>query len=708
MPDFPTASITFQTLPSILQHDTKVKVAGIDIDGILRGKLMSKKKFLSVAKDGFGFCSVIYGWDMHDQTYFKELKVSNKENGYRDIIAIPDLSSFRRIPWEENVPFFLVSFFDPDTGGPLNVCPRNLLKSISDKIEEQGFSAMAGAEYEFYQFRVPTDGTVAASERNSSTTARFLQQNPVNALPSLTEGMFGYSLTRPVHNQEYYYGVYDACEKFNCSIESWHTESGPGVFEAALEFSEINQMADKAGLFKYVVKSLGSKFGITPCFMAKPREGLPGNSGHMHVSIVDKSGKNMFYRGSEEPNPKYQDLAFLSDMGRHFLAGLLDGLPDIMPMIAPTINSYKRLVENFWAPVTVSWGLEHRAASIRLIAPPTASPKATRFEVRVPGADANPFLALTAILALGWRGIEKKLEIKLPPLGKGEDVGGGSDNGTRLAKSLKEAVVQMTRIGSVAREVFGDEFVDHFGGTRDHEVKLWDEAVTDWEVRRYIETACCTVPPAVVGEYKAKGDYIDVDGMQVYTTGPSGATSAIFIIYDIFGYSPQALQGADILAHADQSHQYQVFMPDFFYGKPLPLSVFPPDTDEKKKQMGDFFGGPAAPPKNAEKVPELVKKLGQKYTNVQKWAGLGMCWGGKIISLTSQSGTPWSAAAEVHPAMVDPNDAKGIKAPLCMLASADENPQDVEDFKKNLSVESHVETFSDQVHGWMAARLVQR
>lgn len=200
----------------------------------------------------------------------------------------------------------------------------------------------------------------------------------------------------------------------------------------------------------------------------------------MHVSIVDKSGKNLFYRGSEDPDPPYPDLAHLSDLGRHFLAGLLDGLPDIMPIVAPTINSYKRLVENFWAPVTVSWGLEHRAASIRLIAPPTASPKATRFEVRVAGADANPHLVLAAILALGWRGVKKRIEIGVPPLGKGQDIGGEADKGVRLAKSLKEATATMTRKGSVAREVFGDEFVEHFGGTREHEVRLWEEAVTDW------------------------------------------------------------------------------------------------------------------------------------------------------------------------------------------------------------------------------------
>lgn len=292
--------------------------------------------------------------------------------------------------------------------------------------------------------------------------------------------MFGYSLTRPVHNQDYYYDIFNTCQAFRCDIEGWHTESGPGVYEAALEFGELRQMADRATLFKYVVKSVGIKHGITPCFMAKPKQGLPGNSGHMHVSLVDADGKNLFYRGETDPNPPYPDVADLSDLGRHFLAGILEGLPDVMPMVAPTINSYKRLVENFWAPVTVSWGLEHRAASIRLIAPPTAKPGATRFEVRVPGADANPYYVMAAILALGWRGVEKKLDFPCPPLGKGEDVGGSSDTGARLAKTLREATDRFMREGSIAREVFGDEFVEHFGGTRAHEIRLWDEAVTDW------------------------------------------------------------------------------------------------------------------------------------------------------------------------------------------------------------------------------------
>jgi glutamine synthetase len=146
MPEHEDDEVTIESLPDLLLNDTKVKVAGVDIDGILRGKLISKKKFLSIAESGFGFCSVIFGWDMHDQTYFKELKVSNAENGYRDMIAVPDLSSYRRIPWEDNVPFFLVSFMDPDTRGPISACPRGLLRTVVNQIEREGLQAMAGGE----------------------------------------------------------------------------------------------------------------------------------------------------------------------------------------------------------------------------------------------------------------------------------------------------------------------------------------------------------------------------------------------------------------------------------------------------------------------------------------------------------------------------------------------------------------------------------
>ena len=140
-------TVTLESLPKLLENDNKVKVAGVDVDGQLRGKLMSKKKFLSIARDGFGFCSVIFGWDMHDQQYFKELKISNSENGFQDIIAVPDFDSYRRIPWEDDVPFFLISFFNPTSTKPaLSVCPRGMLNTVCKRLDKRGMSAMAGGE----------------------------------------------------------------------------------------------------------------------------------------------------------------------------------------------------------------------------------------------------------------------------------------------------------------------------------------------------------------------------------------------------------------------------------------------------------------------------------------------------------------------------------------------------------------------------------
>ena len=155
-----------------------------------------------------------------------------------------------------------------------------------------------------------------------------------------------------------------------------------------------------------------------------------------------------------------------------------------------------------------------------------------------------------------------------------------------------------------------------------------------------------------------------------------------------------------MLAHSDdEHHQYQVFMPDLFRGHPAPLEIFPPDTPEKQKQLGDFFQGPAATDKIVPQVPRLIEELTARSNGtITGWGAVGYCWGGKIISLTSQANTAFKAVAECHPAMVDPADAKGISVPIAMLASGDEDKDAVAGFEKNLGVKHHVETFGDQLH----------
>jgi len=216
--------------------------------------------------------------------------------------------------------------------------------------------------------------------------------------------------------------------------------------------------------------------------------------------------------------------------------------------------------------------------------------------------------------------------------------------------------------------------------------------------------ACCNVPPVISSGYSAKGSYDTVDGFKTYATGPGDASRGIVVVFDIFGYFDQTIQGADILATSDAHHKYKVVMPDWFKGDACPIEWYPPTTDQKKKDLGGWFG--KHPPAGvAEALPNYVKALNDKYPSVKSWGVLGYCWGGKVVSLvTSSDSNPFKAGAACHPAMVEPKDASAIKVPFAMLASGEEPADKVKEFESNLSGPKHVEIFEDQVHGWMAAR----
>ncbi|CAG7990490.1 unnamed protein product [Penicillium olsonii] len=189
-------------------------------------------------------------------------------------------------------------------------------------------------------------------------------------------------------------------------------------------------------------------------------------------------------------------------------------------------------------------------------------------------------------------------------------------------------------------------------------------------------------------------------------TGPESATDAILLIYDIFGFFPQTIQGADILANSSETRKYRVFMPDFFEGKPADISWYPPSTKDHADSLNTFFSTQAAPPKTLSKIPGVVEDANKTAGHgFAKWAIVGHCWGGKIASLSAgKDNTTFKAAVQCHPAMVDPADATEVNVPMALLASKDEPAGDVAAYQANLKVPNHVETFSDQIHGWMAAR----
>jgi glutamine synthetase len=426
----------------------KVKVAITDIDGILRGKYLHKDKFISALEGGFGFCNVVFGWDSGDLAY-EGMDFTGWHTGYPDAVARLDPASFRKVPWDQDVPFLLGDF-------DLEICPRNLLKRVQKQAEKSGFQAYFGQEFEWFNFRETTEDLNA---RN------FHEPEP------LTPGMFGYSLLRMARNSGFLNELYDLMYQFNVPLEGLHTETGPGVLEAAILYAGVLESADRAVLFKSGVKEIGLRHGIMPTFMAKINEKLPGCSGHLHQSLWDGK-RNLFF---DDKRPQK-----MSALMESYVAGLLHCLPHVLPMYAPTINSFKRLVEGAWAPTTLTWAIDNRTTCIRAL--PGGS-KSTRIELRVVGSDANPYLAHAASLASGLYGVRHKLKLRQKPT-----VGNGyRDLSNGVLPSNLWAATQAMKESRVAEELFGKEFVEHFTGTREWEWKQHAKAVTDWEYKRYFE-----------------------------------------------------------------------------------------------------------------------------------------------------------------------------------------------------------------------------
>jgi len=434
----------------------KVKVAITDVDGILRGKYINKQKFESALESGFGFCNVIFGWDAADVCY-DDAAFTGWHSGYPDAHARLDLGTYREVPWDGQVPFLLGEFVD-EGGQPLGICPRQTLKRVLARAERAGFAAFTSLEYEFFHFR---------------ETAQSLADKGYAQPAPLSPGMFGYSLLRLGQSRAYVNALFDEMAAFGVPIEGLHTETGPGVMEAAILYGPALESGDRAVLFKSGAKEIGHRFGILPSFMAKWNADLPGCSGHIHQSLWDAAGKKNLFHDPRDP-------AQMSALFKSYLAGQLRALPELLPLYAPTVNSYKRLVEGAWAPTRANWGVDNRTTALRVI---PGGAKATRVETRVGGSDANPYLALAAAIGSGLWGIEQKLKLDAAAV-----TGSGYADATApaLPRNLAEATERF-QSSAVARDLFGDAFVDHFATSRRWEWRQYSKAVTDWERRRYFE-----------------------------------------------------------------------------------------------------------------------------------------------------------------------------------------------------------------------------
>ncbi len=428
----------------------RVKLGVTDIDGVLRGKYVSLEKFFSSAKSALGFCDVIFGWDIADELY-DNVQATGWHTGYPDGAAKIDLTTFRLIPWEPGTAFFLLDMCTK-AGDPLLLSPRQLFLHVLQEAAKRGYEAFFSAEYEFWLF---------------DETAATLREKGFRNLKPLSPGMFGYSVLRASQNQQLVIDIMEQLAGFNVALEGFHTETGPGVYEAAIAVDSGIAAADKAALFKTAVKEICARHGVTPTFMAKWKADLPGSSGHIHQSLWQ--GKNLFHAtdGSLPPAMRY------------YINGLIENLPGVMAMICPTINSYKRTVPGAWAPVNATWDVDNRTTAVRAI---PGSAKSARIELRLSGADINPYLAMAASLAAGLDGIERGAEPP-EPTRNAYDASGA----TSLPRNLGEAT-RLFRVSKFTRRWFGAEFVDHFAATREWEVRQYEKAVTDWELSRYLES----------------------------------------------------------------------------------------------------------------------------------------------------------------------------------------------------------------------------
>lgn len=430
-----------------------VQIGITDLDGVIRGKYMHKTKFEKNIANGFGFCNVIFGWDMHDEC-IDGLDVSGWHNGYMDYILRVDVSSKRILGLENNMAYFFADYHDMSNAAE-KVCPRSILIKILEKASRFELEPIYGVDIEWFNFRKD----LFDNDRFNNLEGK-----------TITNGMFGYSLNRLKSNHQYFIDILKFANTAGIPIESLHTETGPGVVETALIKKGALYMADNIVLFKNLVKQIGENHGILPSFMAKWNENLPGCSAHLHHSMSPASSRQFGFR--EDGN--------LDRFTEHFLAGQLLLLPELLPFYAPTVNSYKRFRAGSWAPTTVSWGFENRTTAVRLI---SEENQALRLELRVPGADANPYLSIAASLASGLYGLEHELRLETGAITSNAY----TDNTLKkLSPNLKEATDLMFR-SEKARSIFGDTFIDHFAKTRYVEWEKFQNAVSGWELERYFE-----------------------------------------------------------------------------------------------------------------------------------------------------------------------------------------------------------------------------
>lgn len=431
-----------------------VKVGLFDNDGVMLGKYMSKSKFFAALDGGFAFCDVIVGWDVKDKLY-DNARYTGWHTGYPDAQVRILPHTCRDIPFENGMLLFLCELDQAAAA----VCPRRTFGRVLERCAAMGFDAYAALEYEFFVF---------------DETPHSIREKGFRNLKPFTPDWFGYSIIRNSVHSDLYHQILALGENMDFPIEGLHTETGPGVLEAAIAVDRADAAADKAALFKTFIKVLAQRNQLMATFMAKWSMDYPGQSGHIHVSLRDSaSDKSAFFDPAAEWG--------MSKLQRHFIAGQQRLMPELLAMVSPTVNSYRRLIPGYWAPTDATWGVENRTTALRLI---PGSDKSQRVEYRLGSADGNPYLTLAVALGSGLWGIANEWEPHEVVLGNGYERTYPEE--LALPRTLWDAA-QRLKASEAARAMFGDAFVEHFAATREWEEREFRRHVSDWELDRYFE-----------------------------------------------------------------------------------------------------------------------------------------------------------------------------------------------------------------------------
>jgi glutamine synthetase len=444
---------------AIAEHGLEVIIAGAaDLNGTFRGKRVPAVRFLEHPLASVAVSDYFWAMDTEETVIPREVGYTgwwpSWEQGFGDVAVFPDLSTFRVVPWLDRTGLVLCEHFFLD-GRAIDVAPRRVLRRVVERAASFGTPKLA-AELEFFLYRESEESLEQKGHR-----AQLLQP--------LTIRLGAYGIYRGTTDEHVIRPLARHLEAFGIPVEYWNPEGGAGQYEVNMAHSELPDAADRAFLFKHAVKEIASQHGLMATFMAKTLPGF-GSSCHIHQSVW-ADGHNLLWDGSSKDR--------LSELALRYIGGQVASLPDFTLMLAPNVNSYKRLIADSAAGTTATWGYENRTTGLRVIRDDATS---CRIENRVPGGDVNPYLAMAACLAGGLYGLENEVAAPSPVEGNAYR----DESMTPLPSSMEQAISAFES-SSIAKDYLGDEFVRFYAATRKWELDQFRANVTDWEIKRYLQ-----------------------------------------------------------------------------------------------------------------------------------------------------------------------------------------------------------------------------